>query len=278
MAGSPPLFDMQLRSLRRARASRIGFADFLHEEAASILQERLQEVNKTFNDVLVVTGHGDVWQNKFPKADIIADSETLDTGKAYDLAIHGLSAHSLNDPVGQLVQLRHALKPDGLMLVVMFGGQTLHELRASFGEAEAEVRGGLSPRVSPMGEIRDLGGLIGRAGLALPVADNIVLNVTYETPLHLMHDLRAMGETNTLSAQERGFMRRDLLSRMFEIYAQAFGTDEGRVSATYELVFLTGWAPSETQQKPLRPGSAQSRLADALKTTEVPAGEKPGGN
>jgi len=167
MAGSPPLFDMHLRDLRRARAQRLGFADFLHEEAASILKERLQEVKKPFNDILIATGQPGVWRKTFPNADIIADADVLEIEGSYDLAIHGLSAHGSNDPVGQFVQLRRALKPDGLMLVVMFGGQTLHELRSAFGEAEAEVRGGLSPRISPMGEIRDLGGLIGRAGLAL---------------------------------------------------------------------------------------------------------------
>ena len=275
MAAQQPLFDTQLRKLRRDRADKIGFADFLHSEASIILRERLEEVNKTFKNILVATGRKCLWQKYFSDADVIDDTETLDINGTYDLAIHGLSAHSANDPVGQFVQLRHALKPDGLMLVVMFGGQTLHELRASLAEAETEVRGGLAPRVSPMGEIRDLGGLIGRAGLALPVADNIVLNVTYETPLHLMRDLRAMGETNILSAQERGMMRRDLLTRAMDIYAQAYSTPEGRITATFELVFLTGWAPSETQQKPLRPGSAQSRLADALKTTEIPAGDFP---
>lgn len=278
MAASEPLFDEQLLNLRRERADRIGFASFLHEEAMSIIHERLQEVNKTFNDVLVASGQSKIWQIGFPQAKIIADTDTLAIEGSYDLAIHGLSAHSANDPVGQFVQLRNALRPDGLMIAVMFGGQTLHELRASLAEAEVQVRGGLSPRISPMGEIRDLGGLIGRAGLALPVADNIVLDVTYETPLHLMRDLRAMGETNILSAQERGFMRRDLLARAAEIYHDAYSNPDGRIRATFELVFLTGWAPSATQQKPLRPGSAQSRLADALNTTEIPSGETPQGN
>ena len=276
MATPPALFDANLKNLRRARADRIGFADFLHFEAMSIIRERLQEVNKTFNDVVVVSGQPALWQNQFPKASVIPDHDTLALKGSFDLAIHGLCAHSANDPVGQFVQLRHALKPDGMMLAVMFGGQTLHELRASLAEAEAQIRGGLAPRVAPMGEIRDLGGLIGRAGLALPVADNLELTVTYETPLHLMRDLRAMGETNMLAAQERHFMRRDMLLRTLEIYTQSYGQADGRVPATFELVFLTGWAPAETQQKPLRPGSAQARLADALGTAEVPAGQKAG--
>jgi len=276
MAPTHALFDVELRSMRRVRAERLGFADFLHMEAVTIIKERLEEVNKTFNATLVVSGQPKLWQKEFPNADVIPDQDALSPQGTYDLAIHGLCAHSANDPVGQFVQLRHALKPDGLMLAVMFGGQTLHELRASLAEAEAAVRGGLSPRVAPMGEIRDLGGLIGRAGLALPVADNIVLNVTYDTPFHLMRDLRAMAETNVMTAQERGFMRRDMLARAVEIYAKSYGLPDGRIKATFELVFLTGWAPSDTQQKPLQPGSAKTRLADALGTTERPAGQKPG--
>ncbi len=271
-----PLFDVNLRDLRRQRASRIGFADFLHEEAACIVRERLAEVNKTFTKSLVATGQRQVWQKLFPQASIIDDAEILEAEGNFDLAIHGLSAHAHNDPVGQFVQLRNLLKPDGLMIAVMFGGQTLYELRAALAEAEVKIRGGLSPRVSPMGEIRELGGLLGRAGLALPVADNITQTVTYETPLHLMRDLRAMGETNILAAQERNLLRRDLLMHASDIYTRAYSNDDGRVRATFEIVFLTGWAPSDKQQKPLRPGSAQARLADALSAEERPAGEKTG--
>ena len=270
------LFDTALRKLRRERAQRLGLAGFLHEEAASIIQERLDEVNKEFSKALVVTGHIAPWTAAFPSAKIIEDHEILDPGGPYDLAIHGLSAHAHNDPIGQFAQLRGSLKPDGLMIAAMFGGQTLNELRSAMAEAEAEVTGGLAPRVAPMGEIRDLGGLLGRAGLALPVADNLVQTVTYQTPLHLMRDLRAMGETNILASQERKFLRRDVLMRAMQIYAETYSNPDGRIRATFEIVFLTGWAPSDTQQKPLRPGSASARLADALNSKEISTGEKPG--
>jgi len=175
--------------------------------------------------------------------------------------------HWTNDPVGQLVQMRHALQPDGLMIAVMFGGQTLQELRIAFAEAEARVEGGISPRIAPMGEIRDLGGLLQRAGYALPVADSITLNVEYDTPIHLMNDLRNMGETNSLYERRR-VLKRETLAMAAEIYSSNYTKTSGRIGATFEFVFLTGWAPSDDQQKPLRPGSAQQSLADALGTTE----------
>jgi hypothetical protein len=162
------------------------------------------------------------------------------------------------------------------MLAALFGGQTLNELRSSLAEAEVECEGGLSPRVAPMAEIRDLGGLLQRAGFAMPVADSERLVVTYATPLHLMRELRAMGETNILTGRRRRPMRRATLMRACEIYARHFGAADGRVRATFEIVFLTGWAPGPGQPKPLRPGSATTRLANALGTEEVSAGEKAG--
>lgn len=193
-----------------------------------------------------------------------------------DLVVGGMTLHRANDPVGVLTQMRLALKPDGLMIAALFGGRTLHELRAAFAEAEAEVEGGVSPRVSPMGEIRDLGGLLQRAGFALPVADIDRVEVAYETPFHLMRDLRAMGEANAATGRRRNFTRRATMLRAAEIYRNAFARPDGRVTASFEIAFLTGWAPAETQPKPLRPGSAATRLADALGTTERPAGEKAG--
>ncbi len=175
-----------------------------------------------------------------------------------------------DDPVGQLVQARRALRPDGLFLAVFPGGQTLSELRAALAEAETALRGGLSPRVAPMGELRDLGGLLQRSGFALPVADTAPLTVTYRSALHLMRDLRAMGETNALAARDRRFAPRALFARAAEIYHAHFAADADRVRATFELVFLTGWAPDESQQKPMRPGSAKARLADALGVPERP--------
>jgi SAM-dependent methyltransferase len=188
----------------------------------------------------------------------------------HDLVIHALSLHWANDPLGQLIQCRRALKPDGLFLAVMFGGQTLQELRASLAEAESLVTGGLSPRVLPMAEIRDLGALMQRAGFALPVADSVTQTVHYTDLPALMADLRAMGETSALAARPRHFTRRDILTKAEAIYRANFPAPDGRITATFEVIFLTGWAPHESQQQPLRPGSAKARLADALRVPEQP--------
>ncbi len=271
MQSPPLLFDHDLLAIRRARAA--GFGDkgaFLHREIAGHVSERLMEVKKTFTDGAIIGPQGNIWAETLdlPNTITVPDREILPLEESsLDVAIHALALHWANDPVGQLVQMRRALRPDGLMIAALFGGQTLNELRSALAEAETEIEGGLSPRVAPMGEIRELGGLIQRAGLALPVADSVVLNVTYETPLHLMHDLRAMGETNVMLARRKTPMRRETLLRAMEIYARNYTVD-GRINATFEVIFLTGWAPSENQQKPLRPGSAQTSLAAALGTKE----------
>lgn len=184
--------------------------------------------------------------------------------------VHALAMHWSNDPVGQMVQCRHALRPDGLFMGFLFGGQTLHELRACLAEAEAEIAGGLSPRVVPMGEIRDLGGLLQRAGFALPVADSFTKTVRYRDAFHLMRDLRGMGENNSLAARLRQPTRRAIFLRAAELYHRQHADSEGMIRATFEIICLTGWAPDDSQQKPLRPGSATQRLADALKTIEMP--------
>jgi len=264
-----PLFDMATRAQRRARAKTIGLADFLHREAAAQVQERLADVNKSFTKAAFVGWLPEIWAAGFAAELAVPDDEVLALPEnSVDLAVHGLCLHSANDPVGQLVQMRRALTPDGLMLAALFGGQTLHELRFAMAQAESEVEGGLSPRVAPMGDLRDLGSLIQRAGLALPVADAVTLTVTYETPLHLMRDLRAMGEANAMTARRKQPLRRAVLGRACEVYEQEFAQPDGRIPATFELVFLTGWAPSASQPKPLKPGSATARLANALNTTE----------
>jgi len=183
--------------------------------------------------------------------------------------IHAMCLHWANDPVGQLIQCRRALQKDGLMLVLMLGGQTLHQLRSAIAEAETTLTGGLSPRVAPMGEIRDLGALLQRAGLALPVADLVPLTAQYRDLTHLMHDLRDMGEANALAQRQKHPTSRLLFEMADHLYREHFATDTGRLPATFELVCLTGWSPSETQQKPMRPGSARTRLADALKVPET---------
>ena len=256
-----------LRNRNRAEPDAL----FLQEQAATEIQERLIEVNRTFKSVAIVTGFPGFWQARFPDATVVSDDETLQlTPKAHDLVIHAMSLHWANDPVGQLVQCRHALTPDGLLLCTFLGGQTLHELRAALGEAEVMIAGGLSPRIAPMGEIRDLGGLLQRAGFALPVADSTPLTASYVNAFHLMHDLRKMGENNALADRIKHATRRNVLTEAACIYAEHFRNEDGRVDATFEFITLTGWAPDESQPQPLRPGSATTRLADALGTKETP--------
>lgn len=267
----PELTDRTALTRNRARAlAHASPALFLQEDMIAEVQERLIEINRTFTAPAIVTGFPDLWRSAMPNAHIIPDDEvlTLDPG-AHDLVIHGLCLHWAQDPVGQLIQCRRALRPDGLFLGALFGGQTLNELRAALAEAEAAITGGLSPRILPMAEIRDLGGLLQRAGFALPVADGATRRVLYRDMPHLMQDLRAMGEANALAARPRHLMRRAILAEAAQRYAAAFGTKEGRVAATFETIFLTGWAPDESQQKPLRPGSARTRLADALNAPEI---------
>jgi SAM-dependent methyltransferase len=274
MSAPPDLTDRPALVQRRRRAGRIGEATFLHAVAADEIEERLQEVNRRFTDIAVVTGHPGFWQARFPEARVVPDADVLDLRpEGHDLVLHAMALHWANDPVGQLVQARRALRPDGLFLGVFFGGQTLAELRAALAEAETAMTGGLSPRVAPMGEIRDLGALLQRAGFALPVADMVTQRVTYARPEGLIRDLRAMGETNALAARHRRIPPRRLFSDAMRLYSAAFPAEEGRVRATFEFVFLTGWAPSDTQPKPLRPGSATARLADALGAVERPAVE-----
>lgn len=241
---------------------------FLQEEAAFEVQDRLNEVNRTFTKIAVVTGFPQVWARFFPDATIVADNDTIDLEPgAYDLVIHGLSMHWANDPVGQLIQCHRALQPDGFFMGVLLGGDTLTELRAVMGDAEIALTGGLSPRVLPMGEIRDIGALLQRAGFALPVADSSKRDVSYSDALALMRDLRKMGEGNALT-QRAGFTPRAFFADVAARYDAAFGRD-GRIPATFELLFLAGWSPHESQQQPLRPGSAAQRLAEALGTDET---------
>jgi len=262
-----------IRNRLRAARTNCAPALFLHQAAAAEIKDRLELVNKSFTDMAIITGFPDFWQNAFPEATCRADEDLLDLPEAgFDLIVHALALHWANDPVGQLIQARRALRPDGLLLAVLLGGETLHELRTSLAEAEAEVAGGLSPRIAPMGEIRGLGALLQRAGFALPVADSIPLKVSYQSPMHLMHDLRAMGENNALMRRPRKMTTRAVIQRAEQIYTQAFG-DNDRINATFELIVLTGWSPDESQQKPLRPGSASTRLAEALGTLEAPLKE-----
>ncbi len=259
----PQLVDRTALTLHRRRHRRDAL--FLHDDAVLEVQERLLAVNRRFTQPAIVTPFAEIWENALPGAKIVADEEVLDLAPgAHDLVIHAMALHWANDPVGQLVQCRRALKPDGFLMAFTLGGRTLHELRASLAEAEAALTGGLSPRVLPMGEIRDLGALLQRAGLALPVADGFTRIASYRDAFHLMADLRAMGETSALAARPRRFTPRRLLIDAARRYAEGFG-QEGRIPATFEVICLSGWAPHDSQQKPLRPGSAAHRLEDALK-------------
>ena len=268
MQNAPQITDQAALHRNRARANR-ETGMFLHDAAIADVQDRLSMVNKAFTAPAIVTGFADIWARCVPNARIVPDDEVLGlTPGAHDLVIHAMSLHWANDPVGQIIQCRRALKPDGLFLAVAFGGRTLHELRSALGQAEVEITGGLSPRVAPMAEIRDMGGLMQRAGLALPVADAMPLTATYETPWNLMHDLRAMGEGNALTGRVKHPTRRAVMIRAAEIYVSEFMTD-GRIPATFEMIHLTGWAPDSSQPQPLRPGSAVTRLADALGASEI---------
>ncbi len=268
MNGTPLLFDRAALAQHRARARRDAL--FLHDAARDEVQDRLSMVNRTFTKLAIVTPFPDIWSPAFPDATCVGDDDvlTLDP-RGFDLVVHAMCLHWANDPVGQLIQSRRALMPDGLFLAVMLGGRTLSELRAALAEAEVAVTGGLSPRISPMAEIRDLGGLLQRAGFALPVADGTTLRAQYRDASHLMHDLRDMGEANALLSRPRTPARREIFAETNRLYHAHFGAENG-IRASFEIITLTGWAPSGSQPKPLRPGSAAARLADALNTDEMP--------
>lgn len=265
----PRLVDQAALARHRERA-RLDDAGFLHANAVDEIKERLRDVNRTFTSPAIVTAYPEMWEEVAPGALCIAPDEVLDLqAGAHDLIVHAMALHWADDPVGQIVQCRRALAPDGLFLAAAFGGETLHELRTVLAEAEIAETGGLSPRVAPMAEVRQMGSLLQRAGLALPVADALRLTVSYEDMFGLMRDLRAMGETNALIDRHRAPAKRSLFARAAALYEKKFPDDAGRIQATFEVIFLTGWAPHESQQKPLRPGSAQTRLSEALNATHV---------
>lgn len=260
------LTDHTALNLHRRRARTKGAADPLHRIALGEIHDRLAEINRRFTRIGIVTGWPEFWAPAFPGAYVTGDAETLDLPGGLDLVIHAMSLHWAGDPVGQIVQCARALRSDGLFIAAFFGGETLRELRQVMAEAEIAATGGLSPRVLPMGEIRDLGGLLGRAGLALPVADHLPISASYRDLGHLATDLRAMGETNALGARLRRPTRREIFARAGADYAARFPdpADPARIIATFDLIFLTGWAPDPGQQQPLRPGSARHSLVDAL--------------
>jgi len=291
------LFDRALLTVRRRRARALGPVTFLIDRVAEDMAERLSAVRRTFavavdlgtptDAVRRAIGAGGrvhrviAARHAIARADdrastLVADEERLPFGDAcLDLVVSGLALQFVNDLPGALVQIRRALKPDGLFLAALVGGDTLTELRQAFAAAEAEVEGGASPRVAPFADVRALGGLLQRAGFALPVTDVDRLCVRYDSPVALMHDLRRMGATNVLAERRRSPLRRRTLARLIEIYGERFADPDGRVRASFDIVWLSGWTPHESQQRPLQPGSARMRLADALGTREFTTGEKP---
>ncbi len=292
MSGPPSIFDHAVRNQRRRRALRrpVEGADFLFRTVAEDMADRLAAVQRKFAlaaeiespaPFLFATGQVErvVRMDRLAETrpDVVGDTERLPFAQgSLDLAASVLSLHWVDDLPGTLAQVRRALRPDGLLMAALLGGDTLTELRQALAIAESEVTGGASPRVAPFTDLRTAGALLQRAGFALPVIDQDRHVVRYNSALHLMHDLRAMGATNVLRERDRRPLRRDVLARTVAVYAERFADADGRVRATFDVISLSGWAPHESQQKPLAPGSAKQRLADALGTVERPAGEKPG--
>jgi SAM-dependent methyltransferase len=283
MPAAPLIFDRALLRVRQHRAERLGGAGFLLDRVAADMAERLSAVVRPFECAADIGTPSDIVRRAVSASGKVGSIEAVDIAndetlglepQSIDLAISALALQFANDLPGVLAQIRRALRPDGLLMAVLAGGDTLTELRQAFAAAESEIEGGLSPRVAPFADVRELGGLLQRAGFALPVVDSERLTVRYDTAFALMHDLRRMGATNVLAERRRSPLRRATLLRAGGIYRERFADADGRVRATFELVWLSGWAPHPSQQQPLRPGSAQARLADALGTKERPAGDK----
>jgi NADH dehydrogenase [ubiquinone] 1 alpha subcomplex assembly factor 5 len=294
------VFDRDLLRRRRSRAAAQWPAhDFLKREMAVALRERLDDIRHRFPRMLDLGSHGGelaaelqgrAGEELTVSTDlapdflrggtglrVVADEELLPFApESFDLVVSALALHWVNDLPGTLLQIRQALRPDGLFLAAMLGGSSLYELRQCLLQAEAELESGGSPRVSPFVDLRDAAGLLQRAGFALPVADIDRLNVTYTDAFALMRELRGMGESNAVFERRRTPLRRQTLLRAAALYADRFGTADGRITATFEIIYLHAWAPHASQQQPLRPGSAQQRLADALGVVEASAGEKAG--
>jgi len=295
MPGPIPLFDRALHRRRLDRAAP-GYADFLKRRAADDMVFRLEAIMRRFPVAVDLGARNGAFAGALAASDarekidllietdlsalmlargdvgLVADEERLPfKPDSLDLVVSSLALHWTNDLVGALIQARLALKPDGLFIGALFGGATLTELRQSLLSAEAELSGGASMRVSPFADASDAGGLLQRAGFALPVADVDRITVRYAHPVELLRDLRAMGETNVLL--ERSPLTRKVLGRALELYAEQFTEADGRVRATFEIITVTGWSPHESQQKPLPRGSAKMRLADALGTTEHRIGD-----
>jgi SAM-dependent methyltransferase len=271
---APILFDRALLRMRQGRALRFGPATFLLDRVVEDMEERLHAVLRNFAEVADIGTPGEVLRQpardrfkslvhigpeKFEQEALPFQAESL------DLVLSALAFQFVNDLPGVLAQIRRVLKPDGLLLAAMIGGDTLTELRQSFASAEAECEGGISPRVAPFADLRDVGALLQRAGFALPVTDVDRIVVRYDSAFALMQDLRRMGATNILVERRRMPTRRATMLRMAQIYGERFADPDGRIRATFDVIWLSGWTPHASQQKPLQPGSAQASLAEAVK-------------
>ncbi len=272
---APALFDRALLRARQSRALRLGPATFLLDRVAEDVDERLHAVLREFADVADIWTPGELLRK--PSRDRFKSIAHIDLSEpealpfqpgSIDLAVSALAFQFVNDLPGVLAQIRRALKPDGLLLAAMIGGDTLTELRQSFAAAEAELEGGVSPRVAPFADLRDVGALLQRAGFALPVTDVDRIVVRYDSALALMADLRRMGATNILIERRRTPTRRATMLRMAQLYGERFADADGRIRATFDVIWLSGWAPHESQQQPLRPGSAKASLAEAVRKTK----------
>ena len=297
ISAAPIIFDRELVRARQRRAARLAASNFLVDRAAEDLSDRLAAVLRRFEYAVDVGTPSDAVRrllaasgkvgtiiavDRSPAAlhggaaaegarlVVAADEEALPFRDAsLDLVVSVLAFQFVNDLPGTLIQIRRALKPDGLLLAALVGGDTLIELRQAFAAAEVEIEDGVSPRVAPFADVRDMGALLQRAGFALPVADVDRMTARYSSPFELMHDLRRMGATNPLVERSRRPLKRATLRRMAEIYAERFSDPDGRIRATFDVVWLSGWVPHDSQQKPLAPGSARQRLADVLGTRET---------
>jgi NADH dehydrogenase [ubiquinone] 1 alpha subcomplex assembly factor 5 len=292
------LFDRKLLRARRARfAHEIGAREFLLAYVANEIAERVQLMLRPFPLALDLGAYHGLLGRKVaelpsvgamlyaesafafaalcPCPSLVCDEDLLPFKEAsLQLVVSGLALHRVNDLPGALIQIRRALAPDGLFMAALLGAGALIELRQALIEAEAEAEGGASPRVSPFGDVQQYGALLQRAGFALPVADAATLSLLYASPRDLMREIRALGGGNVLLARSRKPLSRPTLERAEQIYRERHGTPDGRVKASFEIVYLSGWAPDPSQQQPLKPGSAARRLADALGTSEQPAGDK----
>ncbi len=276
-------FDRAIVRARRARAAtRMPDAAFLHENVAERLLERLSDINRRYDRALALgwdaasrplpatigfyADPAAARTRLMPGPGLACDEDMLPIREhSMDLVISNLTLHWVNDLPGALIQINHALRPDGLFMAAMLGGDTLIELRDVLLEAEVDISGGAGPRVSPMAGLSDMAGLLQRAGFAMPVADQEMIEVSYSHPLAMMHDLRAMGETNATTGRQKTMTRRAIMMRAAELYTERYSDEEGRVPARFQVLFLTGWAPGPNQPRPKRPGSATISLADALK-------------